>query len=396
MTSNLPTGWKIHPLEKVAFLNMGQSPDSSTYNSEGIGLPFFQGKKDFGKLHPQPTQYCSAPVKIAQPNDILMSVRAPVGPTNIANAECCIGRGLAAIRTNPEILDLFYLHYFFKYFETEISEMGKGSTFAAITKAELANLQIPLPPLDEQKRLVSLLDTLLAKIDRSIELLSENITAVDALLSSALNTVFGELGEKYSLNELTKVIEGKIQNGLYKHKDYYNENGTKILRIDNFYNGKVNATGIKRLSLTNDEIEKYLLNENDIVINRVNSIEYLGKCAFIDKQIEPMVFESNMMKFSVNEITASMYIVYMLQCSQIKEQVEKKAKRAINQCSINQTDVNTLLIPLPPLDIQIQIVEYIDSIRTKVEILKQVQNDKITHLKALKASILDRAFKGEL
>lgn len=285
----------------------------------------------------------------------------------------------------------FLKFFYYQFLAKEIKSLGYSRHFKV-----LKEMSYTVPALNEQKRLVSLLDTLFAKIDRSIELLSENITAADALLPSALNTVFGELGEKYSLNELTKVIEGKIQNGLYKHKDYYNENGTKILRIDNFYNGKVNATGIKRLSLTNDEIEKYLLNENDIVINRVNSIEYLGKCAFIDKQIEPMVFESNMMKFSVNEITASMYIVYMLQCSQIKEQVEKKAKRAINQCSINQTDVNTLLIPLPPLDIQTKTVEYLDSVRHKVEILKRVQNDKINNLKALKASILDRAFKGEL
>ena len=134
------------------------------------------------------------------------------------------------------------------------------------------------------------------------------------------------MSEKYSLNEISKAIKGKVQNGLYKHRDYYNENGTKILRIDNFYNGKINTTGIKRLFLTTDEIEKYLLNENDIVINRVNSIEYLGKCAFVDKQVEPMVFESNMMKFSINEITNSMYIVYILQTTKHKNIPESQYK----------------------------------------------------------------------
>ena len=80
-------------LEEICAINMGQSPDSSTYNEDGNGLPFFQGNADFGEIYPAVRMWCSEPTKIAREKDILISVRAPIGALNIANCECCIGRG---------------------------------------------------------------------------------------------------------------------------------------------------------------------------------------------------------------------------------------------------------------------------------------------------------------
>ena len=135
----LPEGWEWKRLgdNEVCELIMGQSPKSDTYNSDGNGMPFFQGKTEFGEMYPTVSKYCTSPKKIAQVGDILLSVRAPVGPTNIANIECCIGRGLGAIRPNTENTLTNYLLYFFRNFELEISKKGKGSTFSAITKKEL-------------------------------------------------------------------------------------------------------------------------------------------------------------------------------------------------------------------------------------------------------------------
>jgi len=107
-TDELPGGWVQVALNDIAEILMGQSPPSETYNSEGIGLPFFQGKAEFTDLHPVAEKWCREPNKIADAEDILMSVRAPVGTTNIANQKCCIGRGLAAIRYNHNTKFLFY------------------------------------------------------------------------------------------------------------------------------------------------------------------------------------------------------------------------------------------------------------------------------------------------
>ena len=138
-------GWKIVHLDEEAEIIMGQSPPSSTYNTNSEGLPFFQGKKEFGEKHPKVAKYCSDSKKIAEVNDTLLSVRAPVGPVNMAKERCCIGRGLAAIRSKGK-LDSEYIYYFMKGNEYNISYSGRGSTFDAISGKHIKKIKIPLPP----------------------------------------------------------------------------------------------------------------------------------------------------------------------------------------------------------------------------------------------------------
>jgi len=124
-------------------LEMGQSPPSSTYNTTGQGMPFYQGKTEFGEKYPTTKNYCSEPIKKAKKGDILMSVRAPVGDVNIAKEDCCIGRGLCAIRSKG--IDREYLFQFLKANKNVIAAMGQGSTFQAINKSQIVKISIPIP-----------------------------------------------------------------------------------------------------------------------------------------------------------------------------------------------------------------------------------------------------------
>ncbi len=151
------SAWPVVRLPDVAHIIMGQSPPGDTYNEAGDGLPFFQGKTEFGETSPTPRKWCNAPRKISEAGDILMSVRAPVGPINLAVTQCCIGRGLAAIRANQDQLDRAYLRFILRHAEPRLASMGQGAIFAAIGRAELASIDFPLPPLPEQHRIVDLL-----------------------------------------------------------------------------------------------------------------------------------------------------------------------------------------------------------------------------------------------
>lgn len=144
-------------LSEVAKLIMGQSPSSQHYNQNREGLPFYQGKTDFGTIHPTPTKWCSSPIKIAEKNDILISVRAPVGTTNICEGTSCIGRGIAAIRAIN--VNYLYLFFYLRAIEEMIASLGKGSTFKSINKSELENLNIYCPPLPEQEKFAKMLLT---------------------------------------------------------------------------------------------------------------------------------------------------------------------------------------------------------------------------------------------
>ena len=142
-------------LGEICKINMGQSPDSSTYNENGDGIPFFQGNADFGLVHPKVRVWCNAPAKIAYPGDILISVRAPIGALNIADVKCCIGRGLAALTVDDAVCDREYLWYVIASKVSELNQKGTGSTFKAISKNILAETEIYLPTLKTQKEIAA-------------------------------------------------------------------------------------------------------------------------------------------------------------------------------------------------------------------------------------------------
>lgn len=167
-------------LEEICAINMGQSPDSSTYNEDGNGLPFFQGNADFGEIYPAVRMWCSEPTKIAREKDILISVRAPIGALNIANCECCIGRGLAALTVNEDICAQEYLWHVLSGKVDELNSKGTGSTFKAINKKTLSETEIPLPPIDEQRKIAAVLDKvsgLIAKRRQQLDKLDEAVKA---------------------------------------------------------------------------------------------------------------------------------------------------------------------------------------------------------------------------
>jgi len=188
---NLPENWKVVRLGRVAEIIMGQSPPSSTYNTERLGLPFLQGKFEFGERYPTPIKWCSNPLKIAHKGDILISVRAPVGDVNISPYDLCIGRGLAAVRPFKDKVHMLYLFFKKKNMKHELEKLGGGSTFSAITKDILTNLPIPLPPLPEQKRIVEILSL----AEDLIKKQKEAIALIDKILMAKFLEMFGDPNE---------------------------------------------------------------------------------------------------------------------------------------------------------------------------------------------------------
>lgn len=143
----IPEGWSAKSLSQIADITMGQSPEGSSYNNEGIGAIFYQGSTDFGWLFPSTRQFTTAPNRMAKKGDILLSVRAPVGEMNIANTDCCIGRGLAALnsKTGSDGFLFYVMKYFKQIFDRRNSE---GTTFGSITKNDLHSLKLAYPTQD--------------------------------------------------------------------------------------------------------------------------------------------------------------------------------------------------------------------------------------------------------
>ena len=164
---SVPSGWIAASLDDLCLVVQGQSPPGETYNTDRQGLPFFQGKAEFGELHPTAVKWCSKPGKVAEPGDILISIRAPVGPTNVCLQRSCIGRGLAAIRPLPGIRREYVL-YALRSSEATLAALGTGSTFGAIGRKVLKAHRLLLAPAAEQGRIVSQIESCLTRLDSAV------------------------------------------------------------------------------------------------------------------------------------------------------------------------------------------------------------------------------------
>lgn len=368
-------------LKDVCAIHMGQSPDSNSYNGNGDGIPFFQGNADFGERYPITKKWCSAPTKMASPEDILISVRAPIGAINYAKENCCIGRGLAAITPDKTKVSSEFIFWLLKGKNAELNRKGTGSTFKAIGRKILEEILVPDISLEKQLQYA----TVLEKVYGIIQARKLELQKLDVLIKARFVEMFGDpMTNPHNLPRVTlgSVLTIEPQNGLYKPQSDYvsDKTGVPILRIDSFYDGKVvNFSSLKRLICSEIELKRYSLYENDIVINRVNSIEYLGKCGLVQGLIENTVFESNMMRLHVDEHKLHPVYITKLLCSQfIYQQILKRAKKAVNQASINQKDVQSLVVYMPPIEQQERFAAFVaQTDKSKVAIQKSLDETQL-------------------
>ena len=176
-------------LKDICAINMGQSPDSNSYNDEGYGLPFFQGNADFGERYPIAKKWCSAPQKIAKPEDILISVRAPIGAVNYAKEKCCIGRGLAAITLDKSKVSKEFIFWLLKSKNQELNNKGVGSTFKSIGRKVLEETLVPDLTKEKQMRYSEILEKLYFIIQSRMIQQKE----LDELVKARFIEMFGDI-----------------------------------------------------------------------------------------------------------------------------------------------------------------------------------------------------------
>ena len=291
------------------------------------------------------------------------------------SGKCWVNNHAHVLKPKADI-DVDYLCYSLMFYK--VDGMVNGATRMKLTQAAMRKMLIPSRKIDEQRMIVKILN----KVQMLIEVEKEQIEKYNELIKSRFVEMFGDLVQNpmgWERLKIQKAVTVEPQNGMYKPQtDYVTDgSGVPILRIDGFYNGAVtDFKKLKRLICDNNEKQRYLLKENDIVINRVNSMEYLGKCAHICGMVEDTVYESNMMRMHFDEIRFNPVYVCRLLCSKyIYNQIVNHAKKAVNQASINQKDVLDLDIYRPPLELQNQFAAFVHQI-DKLKVVAQKRLEK--------------------
>lgn len=365
------TKWTKTILSEITHITMGQSPDSSSYNKDAIGLPFYQGNADFGPIHPTPRIYCDAPTRTANEHELLISVRAPIGAINITNELCCIGRGLAAIQMIDGKSYLHFIKYILKAANEELNRQGTGMTFKAISKKVLFNLTICLPTFDIQQTIASELDAIQTMIDGYKAQLAD----LDALAQSIFLDMFGDPvtnpkgWNKHILNEICDVRDGTHDSPKYI------DNGIPLITSKNIVDGKIDFSDTKNISISDaDAINKRSKVDNgDIIMPMIGAI---GNPIIVES-VRPFCIKNvALIKFN-NANVINIYIKYLLSSSSFDEYMHK-INKGVAQKFISLTVIRNFNIPLPPFSLQQQFAHRVEAIEKQKELIKSQLADAET------------------
>ena len=373
-------------LEDVCSINMGQSPESSSYNETGEGIPFFQGNADFGELHPTVRVWCNAPTKIAKQGDILISVRAPIGALNIANVKCCIGRGLAALSVNERLCYQKYLWYALECKVDELNSKGTGSTFKAINKKTLAETEISLPLLDEQRRIAAVLD----KVSGLIAKRREQLDKLDELVKARFVEMFGTIHNNiYNFSIVTlQDVSAPIKDGTHQTPTYTEDyiNGYKFLSSKDVTTGKIDWSHLKYIpeDLHRELYARIAPRKGDILLAKNGTT---GIAAIVDRD---EVFDIYVSLALIRPISVHpFYLWAAINADETKCQFNSSLK-GIGVPNLHLGEIKKAKILLPPAELQGKFAVLVkETDKTKLTIQQSL--DK---LEALKKALMQQYFGG--
>ena len=390
-----PAGWSTAPLETVAKLDRKTiTPERIPAGVTYVGLEHIDGEGRFlappsvgeGDLNSTKFEFSDQHILYGKLRPYLRKIAAPTFG-GVCTTE------LVPILPGPRVDRSFLLHYLRQPKLVEFAtERCAGANLPRLSPKLLAKFPVILPPLPEQRRIAAILDradAIRRKRRQAIELTEE-------LLRSVFLEMFGDPvtnPKGWPTRPLGELIAEGPKNGLYRPASDYGS-GTPIVRIDSFSGGDlVDLSRLKRARMQDEVIEAFAVRPGDLLINRVNAPSHLGKSALVPALSEPTVFESNMMRFRLKEELANArFVLAQLQDQWVRGQIRRLSRDAVNQSSINQQDVRSLELRLPPLTRQLDFVsttQKVEGLRTRFQELQSSDDN-------LFQSLAQRAFRGEL
>jgi type I restriction enzyme S subunit len=390
---DLPPGCKWQTLEQICTVVLGQSPPSSSYNDQGLGLPFYQGKAEFGALHPTPTRWCTQPIRVAQAGDVLISVRAPVGPTNLCQAESCIGRGLAALRPGPGLSGR-YLLYYLRCVEPGWAARATGTTFAAISGRVLKSTLVPLAPLPEQRRIVAAIEGRFARLEAGLAALERARAGLADYQQAVLQAHYAGDWARATLGQVIQRIEAgrspRAQNRPARRGEF------GVLKVGAVGWGRFMAHENKALLPGHEPGDTPTVRAGDLLVARANARQRVGAVALVEQDYPHLMLSDKTLRL-VPDLAQVLprYLCYALKTRAARDFFASRASGTnAGMCNISQKKLRAAPVPLPPLDEQGRIVERVQRAFGAVLVLEETLDYSLARAEQLRQAILERAFSG--
>ena len=405
--NTLPEGWILKPLGDIAFLKSGSTPRRSNNSFWNKGtIPWLKsgelndvmGIKENSEFITE-IALNETSVKLFEKDTLLIAMYgATAGKLGILSINATTNQAVCSIQNIYNKFDNHYIFYFLFSSRQEIVQDSFGGAQPNISKSYLEKITIPLPPLEEQKRIVAKIDTLFTKIDKAITLTEESLKQAKNLFPSVLKEVFekgkAEGWEEKMLGEFAQVKGGKrLPKG---EKLEENKTPFPYIRVTDFNDyGSVNKCGIKYISkVVYEHIKKYTISSDDVYISIAGTI---GKTGVIPDNLNGANLTENAAKIVINNLDEikTLFLYYFTLSGSFLEQINEKTKTAA-QPKLALTRLREVIIYYPTFDEQVKVISVFDLIRKQTEQTQSKLEEQLAYLKQLKSSILSKAFKGEL
>ncbi|MCB5475322.1 MAG: restriction endonuclease subunit S [Clostridia bacterium] len=357
-------------LKDVCAINMGQSPDSKSYNDTGDGVPFFQGNADFGARYPVTRKWCSEPTKMAAPNDILISVRAPIGAMNYARENCCIGRGLAALTPDKSKALPEFIFWLLKGKNAELNSKGTGSTFKAISRKVLEEIMIPEISLEKQIEFSEILE----RVYGVIQARKEELQKLDELIKARFVEMFGDPiknPKKYPIHQLSEHITS-LTSGSRGWAQYCVNDGREwFITIKNVKDCHIITDNMQPVNAPdNAEAKRTKVQEGDLLISITAD---LGRTGVVTKEIAEhgAYINQHLSCIRVNkEVLNPLFVAHYMESPAGKEQFTAKNQSAV-KAGLNFNAINSLKLIVPPMKEQKNFINFVNQVdKSKVKVQK--------------------------
>jgi len=388
--TELPRGWAQSTLGRCCLVTLGQSPPGSSYNEFGVGMPFFQGKAEFGDLWPKTRKWTTQPTKIALENDVLISVRAPVGPTNLAPCDCAIGRGLASLWPRGGI-DSRYILYWLRASQRELASLGTGTTFAAISGAVLREHEIPLAPLAEQRRIVAAIEEHFSRLDAAEQALRVARRRLERMTTAVLTHALRHADRHIRLREVAEVRLGRQRSP----KNHVGPNMRPYLRAANVTWKGLSLADVKSMHFSPSEVETYELREGDVLLAEASgSPDEVGKPAVWRGEIPGCCFQNTLIR-----VRSHAHLPEFLRLVFLRDALVGKFAAVAPGVGIHHLGASRLAnweVPLPEPGEQSRIIADVEQQLSLVDAMAAEIDRALKRSATLRRSILEQAFSGKL
>ena len=401
----LPENWHWTTLGEIAEIIMGQSPNGNDTTNDSTYTPLIGGAADMGNLFPKITRYTQKPTKLSKPNDIIICVRATLGNPIFSDKEYCLGRGVAAIRLSSD--SKIFLRYVLINFEQYFFDNANGSTFKQISSEKLKKFPIPLPPIDEQKKIVERIESLFSKLDSAKSIVQKILDGYELRRSAILHKAFtGELTKNFraknnlslddwqekTLGEVCKINPPKISTA----------NLSDDLKVSFFpmtslseTEGKITDPQIKFLGEVKSGYTNF--SEGDVVFAKITPCMENGKSAVIEKLVNDIGYgTTEFFVLRCNKEIFNRFLYHLVRSKKFRTEAKEVMAGAVGQQRVPKKFLSEYKISLPPLAEQKEIVRVLDSLLDKEQRTKEIVEKILSDIDLLKKSVLARAFRGEL